>query len=82
MWNFERLPPEEYDNVLKHFEAQNFVALLVIYNKYKISSGRLTACCAFATIKIWSEYGIREYINPAARENNSGILQPDSENPG
>lgn len=72
MWNFTRLPEEEWQNFEKLYNERNFVELVKIHNKYRLSE--YTYCCS-AEIDYffkWVEYGIRERNEIKGNKNAYG----------
>jgi len=72
MWNFDRLPKSEYENVVKAWEQPDYLTLYKIYTKYKIPDSNISACCAFKTIELWTKYALREYIYKDQNRNLPG----------
>lgn len=64
-WDFTKLPVDEYDNVIQLVEANDTTALVVIHNKYGLSS--YDYCC--------SVQGVLQYFTDAI---NNGTITSQS----
>lgn len=58
MWHFENIPEDERANVRELAESQQWQALVEVYNQYNVSPERLTACCGFSQLMLWTQWAI------------------------
>ena len=72
MWNFHNLTPEAGDQV-REFWPEYPQKILQIYLDFKVAPGPISACCAIANVKQWTEYGLAENLIPCTNK-----IEPDT----
>lgn len=71
MWRFERIPPEEQDQVLIAWEQQDLKTIFTIYQKRKVAPERISPCCATKLVMEWTEYAIKNGLIVASDTSTS-----------
>lgn len=50
-WEFQLLPPEEYENIIKLYDAQDYLSIALLYRKYRVMPRNICPSCAYILIK-------------------------------
>lgn len=60
MWYFDRLPPDKKAEVRALYTGGDFVAVIKIYNEYKVSPDLLLPCCSLKKLIEWTNWAIHQ----------------------
>lgn len=56
MWQFTKIPLEEWDNIIRFYKERKYVELIRIHNRYQLSE--YDYCCGDKGFMKWFKKGI------------------------
>lgn len=60
MWYFSNLPPDKKTEARTLYQAGEFVALMNLYNTYRVSPDHLVPCCSINKMIQWTNWAISQ----------------------